>query len=149
MKIVSAKPHHQAEWAVLRNNLWPYTVHKHLCDLENYFSGKDTDIVQAFLLTDCSEELTGFIELNIRTEAPGSAGQRVPFIEGWYIEENIRRCGFGAMLVRQAESWAKSLRFGMLASDTDTCNNISISAHKALGFTETDVPGFFIKRICA
>jgi aminoglycoside 6'-N-acetyltransferase I len=60
----------------------------------------------------------------------------VAYSEGWYVDSDLRRKGLGTALVRACEEWARNHGFKEIASDTDIANDISISAHKALGYEE-------------
>ncbi len=92
-------------------------------------------------------QLIGFIELNIRGYAQGSQAPAVPYVEGWYVEENYRGQGVGKALMFAAENWAESQGFSELGSDADIDNHHSIAAHKQLGFEETDRAVHFLKRL--
>ena len=52
------------------------------------------------------------------------------------MEESFRRRGIGTALVRAAEQWARDQGCSEFASDAEIENDISVTAHKALGFTE-------------
>lgn len=72
---------------------------------------------------------------------------RVPYIEGWYVDEDLRGCGHGRRLVLAAEKWVVEQGFSELASDSDLENTDSIAAHKALGFDEVDRIVCFLKKL--
>jgi aminoglycoside 6'-N-acetyltransferase I len=80
----------------------------------------------------------GFVELSIRPHAVGCTSDRVAFVEGWYVEDEYRRRGVGAALIRGAEEWGRSNKCTELGSDTQLWNQSSIDAHKALGFEEVE-----------
>jgi aminoglycoside 6'-N-acetyltransferase I len=46
-----------------------------------------------------------------------------------------------------AERWAGALGYSELASDAEIDNTVSISAHRALGFDETDRIVCFLKKL--
>lgn len=134
-------------WVDMRSKLWPETADQHIGELQEYFNGESIDIEQAYLL--CLEEghVIGFIELNIREFAEGSRHPRVPYVEGWFVEEAYQGLGGGAMLMAIAEKWAKGRGFGELASDTETTNTKSIAIHEKLGFVETERVVCFLKKL--
>ena len=131
----------------MRNSLWPGTLEEHLEDIDKYFSNKKTDIVEVFVLERGGKDLGGFIEINVRNYAEGSHAMRVPYIEGWYIDKDLRKHGHGKSLVQAAEQWAVEHGFSELASDSEIENVNSIAAHKALGFKEVDRIVCFIKKL--
>jgi aminoglycoside 6'-N-acetyltransferase I len=62
----------------------------------------------------------------------------VAYLEGWYVDEDLRRQGVGTALVRAAETWARSKGLKELASDMQLANADSQLAHAALGFIEVE-----------
>jgi molybdopterin synthase catalytic subunit len=58
----------------------------------------------------------------------------VGYVEGWYVDEDVRRAGVGAALVRAGESWVASRGCSELASDCVPLNHVSRLAHLSLGF---------------
>jgi aminoglycoside 6'-N-acetyltransferase I len=61
----------------------------------------------------------------------------VGYIEGWYVDEYVRRCGVGRALVEAAEAWARSRGCRQMASDAELGNDVSHQAHRAVGYQET------------
>lgn len=136
------------EWARMRNSLWPSSLEEHLEDIDNYFSKEgEIDIVDVFVLEKSKGKLGGFIEINIRNYAEGSEAVKVPYVEGWYIDADIRGIGYGKQLIKTAEKWAIENGFDELASDAELENSGSIAAHKALGFKEVERIVCFIKKL--
>jgi aminoglycoside 6'-N-acetyltransferase I len=80
--------------------------------------------------------LCGFLEASIRPYAEGATAQPVGYIEGWFIDPDMRRRGVGRALVDAAESWARSLGCRQMASDAEIRNAVSIEAHVAIGYRE-------------
>lgn len=79
--------------------------------------------------------LIGFIEVGLRSHAEGCDGRRaVGFIEGWYVRPEHRCQGVGRALVAQAERWSREHGATEIASDTWLDHELSIDAHRALGF---------------
>ncbi len=135
------------EWARMRNSLWPASLKEHLEEIEKYFANFEIDIVEVFVLERSSGKLGGFIELNVRNYAEGSSSTKIPYVEGWYINPDIRGKGHGKQLMNTAEAWAIENGFRELASDAEIENSGSIAAHKALGFKEVDRIVNFIKAL--
>ena len=147
MKIREAKQDDIPVWSKYRTLLWPDTDDGHLAEIEAYFSGVSIDIEKTFVIENSSSEVVGFIELNIRNFAEGSREPKVPYVEGWFIDERYQGQGYGASLMNKAESWAKALGFKELASDAELENKKSIEIHKKLGFEETERVVCFLKKI--
>ena len=82
--------------------------------------------------------LCGFIEVGSRNYAEGCESSPVPYIEAWFVDEDMRRQGVGRALFAAAEDWARARGYTEIASDVELHNDVSITAHKALGYEETD-----------
>jgi len=93
-------------------------------------------------------KLGGFIEITIHTELEHCKSKPIAFIEGWYVDEDLRNNGVGAKLVDTAEKWAKENKCTEIASDVEFHNKVSHKAHEALGFTKyhTDDECIFYKK---
>jgi aminoglycoside 6'-N-acetyltransferase I len=62
----------------------------------------------------------------------------VAYVEGWYVDLDVRRSGIGTALIDAVEQWARAQGFRELASDADIASPVSQLAHKQLGFMEVD-----------
>jgi GNAT superfamily N-acetyltransferase len=91
--------------------------------------------------------LGGFVSVSLRPWAEGCAGAPVPYIEGLYVTEDLRRQGIGRALIQQAEAWAREGGFAELGSDVPLDNPISLQAHRRLGFVPTERLQFFRKSL--
>ena len=76
------------------------------------------------------------LEASIRPYAEGSEAQPVGYIEGWYVDPDVRRHGVGRALVVAAEDWVRSLGCRQMASDVEIENGVSVEAHVAIGYRE-------------
>ena len=72
---------------------------------------------------------------------------RVGYVEGWYVDADLRGKGIGRALMARSEAWAKKMGFTELASDAELENDASIRAHGALGFRETFRLVHFVKSL--
>lgn len=82
--------------------------------------------------------LAGFAEIGSRAYAEGCETTPVAYLEGWYVDPDVRRTGLGANLIRAVEAWAREQGFSEIASDTELDNVASLQAHTALGFEEVE-----------
>ena len=74
---------------------------------------------------------------------------RVAYLEGWFVEPDLRGQGFGRSLVSTAEGWGKARGLTELASDAELENTQACAAHQALGFRETFRLAHFVKSLHA
>lgn len=135
MQIRKVRHDDRDEWVRLRDALWPRSRSDHEAETRKYFAERD-DRLATFVVERESGRLGGFLETGWRNYAEGCANFPVAYIEGWYIEPDLRRRGLGRDLVRAAEDWARSCGFTEIASDCDIVNDISLLAHRSLGYEE-------------
>jgi aminoglycoside 6'-N-acetyltransferase I len=82
--------------------------------------------------------LGGFLALDRRSCAEGCTSRPVAYVEGWWVDEDLRRRGWGRRLMQAAEAWARAKGSRELASDTHPDNEVSLRAHRELGFDEVE-----------
>ena len=125
------------EWLRMRRALWPHhAVDAEADDAAAWLARSDAAVVVA--ARPDGSTLAGFAEVGARTYADGCATSPVAYLEGWYVDPDVRRTGVGAALVRAAEAWARGQGYTELASDALLENTASQVAHAALGFTEVE-----------
>jgi aminoglycoside 6'-N-acetyltransferase I len=135
-----------AEWLRMRRALWPdCSEAMHSLEIEQQI--KDAGTGAVFVFEREGGRLGGFIELSVRDRVDGSYSQRVGYVEGWYVDPDLRGCGVGRQLMKSAEQWVVSIGLTELASDAEIENEQSISAHHALGFRETFRLAHFLKQV--
>lgn len=147
MRVREARESDMAEWVRLRCDLWPDCPEDHEPEVRGYFEGRAPNVVVAFVLERENGRLGGFIEINTRNYAEGCSSLPVPYVEGWYLDQDLRGRGFGRLLVARAEEWAREEGFTEIASDCRTDNELSIKVHRALGFVEVERTVCFIKKL--
>ena len=147
MKVRKVNLSDKNEWERMRNQLWSSSSTEHLAEIDRYFSNNSTNIVNVMVLERNSGKLGGLIELNIRNYAEGSKLERVPYVEGWYVDQDLRKNGYGKQLMAMAEEWAIENGFSELVSDTELTNYNSIAIHQSLGFKEVGRIVCFIKSL--
>lgn len=82
--------------------------------------------------------LQGFVEVSVRAYAEGCSTDRVGYVEGWYVDEDVRLQGIGRKLIEAAEGWAISKGCTEMASDVLLDNQSSQQAHERLGYEEVE-----------
>jgi aminoglycoside 6'-N-acetyltransferase I len=120
------------EWQRMRDALWPGQT---AAEMQAWLARPDATVVVADRGTGT---LGGFVEVGARSIADGCDSSPVGYIEGWWVDADCRRTGVGAALIHAAETWARGWGYSELASDTETHNTVSQTAHEHLGFTELD-----------
>jgi aminoglycoside 6'-N-acetyltransferase I len=148
MVIRPAEPQDHADWLRLRRALWPECSEAmHTCEMEHY--AKDADNRAVFVLVREDGSLGGFVEVSVRDRVDGSMTPRVAYLEGWFVEADLRRHGFGRSLVAAAERWGSARGLSEMASDAELDNEQGRGAHQALGFRETFRLVHFLKSLQA
>ena len=134
MNIRQLDPRDDSEWLRMRDALWPgLAVTQHRAEMEPYRS-QPTKAV--FVADRGNGRLGGFLELNERSVADGCNSSPVAYIEGWYVDADLRQTGIGGGLVQAAEQHARAAGYEEIASDCVLGNDVSLRAHKAIGFEE-------------
>lgn len=136
MIVRPVKPGDEEEWLRLRYALWPDNT---LDELRIESIAIMADRKQAvFVLSQADGKLGGFLEASLRHTAEGCSTSPVGYIEGWFIDPDLRQQGYGADLVKAAETWAIEQGCREMASDSLIDNLVSLQAHTALGYQEVE-----------
>jgi aminoglycoside 6'-N-acetyltransferase I len=135
-RIRQATTDDKSEWLRMRHLLWPDVEPEDL--LEEMDRVLADSLMPVFVLQRPDGTLGGFIEVGTRKYADGCVTAPVGYIEGWFIDEDLRGKGLGHDLVRTAEDWARSQGLREMASDTWLDNDLSIRAHLAMGYEEVE-----------
>lgn len=125
----------RAEWVRMRGAL--YGDADHADEVVRVLAG-EFGPTGVFVLPRDDGRLAGMVEVGERSYAEGCASSPVAYIEGWWVDEDVRRRGHGTQLIRAAEAWARARGHREIASDADISNDISIRAHHALGYREVE-----------
>lgn len=140
-----ADPEDRAEWLRMRLRLWPECLpEQHNDEMMASLARPDSAV---FVAARPTGGLCGFLEAAIWPYAEGCDTHSVGYIEGWYVDADMRQKGVGRQLVQAAESWARSRGCREMASDTEVENVESQRAHTALGFQDTARLVHFRKRL--
>jgi len=124
-------PSEAALWAELRTRLWPGAEPGELERVQ----GLMTYLGWGAWLEG---QAVGFAELSLRPFANGCQGNPVPFLEGVWVDPAQRRGRVGAELLAACEGWALDAGYAELGSDAELDNAVSLQAHAAWGFEETE-----------
>lgn len=148
MIIRALLPADRPEWIRLRCALWPHEDPADLAMGEvSYGQAAQPDGGSAvFVAERDGGGLAGVIEVGLRDVAESATSSPVGYIEGWYVDPDVRRSGTGRALVARAEAWAQQGSTEM-ASDTELDNRLSQHVHRLLGYEETERLVTFLKRL--
>jgi aminoglycoside 6'-N-acetyltransferase I len=145
MIVRPARAADRSEHARMRAALWPDADPAELAaELDALLA--DPDQV-AFVAEQEDGQLFGFAEACVRPFANGVDEAPCAFLEGWWVDVDMRRSGAGRALVAAIEDWARGRGFAELGSDALLDNTVSHQAHRALGFEERERVVYFRKRI--
>ena len=93
---------------------------------------------EVFVVDRGDGSLAGFVEAGSRPYAEGCDTSPVGYIEAWYIDDDLRRQGYGRALLDAAEDWARQQGYREMASDALLDNEASHRAHEAAGYDEVE-----------
>jgi aminoglycoside 6'-N-acetyltransferase I len=150
MKIRPVVPNDRAEWLRLLLGLHPESAEEdHVPSVDAWLSGTSIDelIPSAVFVAERRDgRLGGLLELSVRNYAEGCRGS-TPYVESWFVDEDLRGAGVGRALMEAAEEWARANGSEVLASDALLENTLSHAAHRALGFEVVERIVVFRKRL--
>ncbi len=145
MNVRLAATEDKPEWLRMRLLLWPEVGPAELStEMDQMLQDALTPV---FVLERPEGGLGGFLEAGTRKFAEGCITTPVGYIEGWFVDDDLRGRGFGHQLVRAAEDWARSQGLKEMGSDTWLGNEGSIRAHLAMGYHETERVVHFAKTL--
>jgi aminoglycoside 6'-N-acetyltransferase I len=127
----------QVEWLRMRSALWPdCSLDDHHREMQEQLD--DQSRYTVLVVEREADRLGGFLEASLRDYADGCRTSPVGYIEGWYVDADLRQHGWGGALVKAAEQWALEQGCTEMASDCELDNEVSWRAHLALGYEEVD-----------
>ncbi|HEX6639874.1 MAG TPA: GNAT family N-acetyltransferase [Thermoanaerobaculia bacterium] len=130
------EPADHAEWVRMRAALHGESD-DHARETREIIAG-DRGAYGVFVVPRPGGGLCGYIEVGERPYADCCDSSPVGYIESWWVDEDVRRMGVGAALVRVAEDWARARGRTEMGSDALLDNLLSHSAHRALGYAEVE-----------
>ena len=101
-------------------------------DYVRFLDENDDDTWKAFIGFN-AEKAIGFIIGSFKTDEYLVHG-RIGVLEDWFVTEKWRGKGIGKQLYAALERWFRTKECQQVISDTWPGNEISIRAHKELGF---------------
>lgn len=142
------RPRDRAELQRLRGALWPEcTPAEHRAEIRRLAVRSR---VRGVLVLDRGDgRLGGFIELSVHVGHDSATTPRVGYIEGWFVDPDLRGTGCGRRLIAAAERWTADRGLTELASDSELHNPGGIAAHLAVGFRATFRGVLFLKKVRA
>jgi aminoglycoside 6'-N-acetyltransferase I len=135
LTIRAARPADAAELVRLSNGLFPGDAAEEAKAIAQYFEGA-LEPATMLVAERAPDRLAGYVLVGTRPYAEGCESSPVAYIEAWYVDEDVRRTGVGRALFAAAEDWGRGLGLSEIASDALIANEVSIAAHRALGYEE-------------
>lgn len=81
----------------------------------------------------------GFAQCQLRRDyVEGTETSPVGYLEGIFVQEEIRHKGYAKKLLQECEKWAKGKHCSEFASDCELDNVNSLKFHLAMGFEEAN-----------
>lgn len=136
MRVRRVAAQDRSEWLRMRSALWPHARDEHAGEIDEYLADSGKQSVVFVAEHPNGAGLSGFLEARLRDYADGCSTSPVGYIEGWYVDPELRRAGVGAALLEAAEGWSRDLGLSELASDSELGNELGLRAHLARGFEE-------------
>ena len=116
----------------MRLDLWPDCAES---DIDEWFARDDA---ATFLALRPDGSFCGFVEVGSRPYAEDCETSPVGYIEGWWVDADVRKKGVGRALLQAAEDWARGKGYTEIASDALLENTVSHQAHRACGYEEAE-----------
>ena len=118
------------EWRRMRDLLWPGQTEK---DMRLWQARSDATVIVA---ERDDGTLGAFAEFGERSIGESCETSPVGYVEGWWVDPDLRGKGIGRLLIDAGERWARGRGYRELGSDTEPENSASQAAHLKLGFEE-------------
>jgi aminoglycoside 6'-N-acetyltransferase I len=136
MKIRPYRDEDWSEWLRMNVALFPeYAAEELAKGMQEFHARSDAGV---FVVDRGDGSLAGFVEAGSRPYADGCDTSPVGYVEAWYIDDDVRRQGYGRALLEAAEDWARGQGYREMASDALLDNHISHAAHRASGYEEVE-----------
>jgi aminoglycoside 6'-N-acetyltransferase I len=134
-----------AEWLRMSHALFPAESDAALTSgMRDFRARRDAEV---FVVDRGDGRLAGFVEAGSRPYADGCDTSPVGYVEAWFIDDDVRRHGWGRALLAAAEEWARAQGYSEMASEALIDNVVSHQAHEAAGYAEVERLVVFRKRL--
>lgn len=133
--------------ADLASKMWSACADELAPEFEALISNPDAAI---FVCTadEADGRIIGFAQCQLRYDyVEGTSSSPVGYLEGIFVEENYRRCGYAKQLAAACEQWAREKGCTEFASDCELGNAESIAFHLHSGFEEANRIVCFAKKL--
>jgi aminoglycoside 6'-N-acetyltransferase I len=132
-------------WAMMRAALWPEeSAQAHGEWIEVILRSKEA---WGFVAETPDGAPAGFAEVAIRKYANGCESMPVPFLEGIWVRDDLRRQGIGKALISHLAAFLAARGFRELGSDSQIENRAAHASHRGWGFSETERVVYFRKSL--
>lgn len=136
-------------WLRMRTALWPHGASDHPGEVDRFLAGDARAVFPggegAVLVAEAAGRPVGLLEVSLRSTADGCSSSPVGYLEGLWVDEDVRRAGVARRLVEAGEAWARERGCSEMASDALVENRASRAWHLSMGYLEVDVQVTFRK----
>lgn len=142
--IIRADRSHAGAVARLAGMMWSHSAPELEAEFEDLLVNPEAAI---FLCCEDGKYI-GFAQCQLRRDyVEGTETSPVGYLEGFYVMDEYRHRGYGRMLVRACENWAREKGCREFASDCELDNHISLKFHLHSGFREANRIICFVKEL--
>jgi aminoglycoside 6'-N-acetyltransferase I len=134
VRVRPATPADRDEWLRMRVALWPEGAADLPAETDAHFAGAAYQLGAVFVAEREDGRLGGFAEAGVRAFADACEEAPCAYLEGLYVDEDLRRTGVARALVAAVEDWARAQGHRELGSDYLIDNEESAAWHAAHGF---------------
>ena len=136
MRVRALAPADRDAWLRMRTALWPEDAADLAGETDAHFSGEDAPypLGAVFVAERDDGRLCGFAEAGVRPFADACTEAPCAYLEGLWVDEDLRRAGVARALAAAVETWARAKGHAELGSDYIIDNAESAAWHEAHGF---------------
>jgi aminoglycoside 6'-N-acetyltransferase I len=143
VEITSTDDPNDAAWLALRSEFIDEEPLEQQREFLRDFA-RDSTAFRAFVASEPQGGLLGFAEVAVRTDFVNGCKHRPAlFLEGIYVRPEHRGRGVARALCDAASDWGRRQGCREFASDVYIDDELSLAAHRGLGFEETERVVYF------